>query len=109
MFNLVMMVFFQDVLVGKNIRGPFPSSQSTTNDIIQLIHFDLCGPMPLHSLGVHLYYIIFIDDFSRKTWIFYLKHKNEAFDMFKDLKALIENNKWKRIKFFRVENGGEYA
>lgn len=66
--------------------GPFPSSKKKTNAILHLIHFDICGPMRVHSIGGHLYYITFIDDFSRKTWIYYLKHKDKAFEIFKELK-----------------------
>jgi len=61
------------------------------------------------SFGGHLYYITFVDVYSWKTWIFFLKHKDEAFDMFKDFKALIENQTRKRITVFRSDNGGEFA
>jgi len=64
--------------------------------------------MPVHSIVVHLYYITFIDDFSIKTWIYYLNHKDEAFEMFKEFKTLIENKIGKIIKVFRSDNGGEY-
>jgi len=74
---------------GTKKRGPFPSSKNKTSNVLHLIHFDLCGPMLVYSLGVHLYYKIFIDDFSQKIWIFYLKHKDETFDMFKEFKELI--------------------
>lgn len=94
---------------GKKLRGPFPSSKSRTTDILQLIHSDICGPMPIKSLGGYLYYIIFVDDFSQRTWIFYLKHKDEAFDVFKDFKVLIENQTGKRIEVFRSDNGGKYT
>lgn len=93
---------------GKKLKRPFASSRSKISDILQLIHSDLCGPMPVKSLGGYLYDITFVDDFSRKTWIFFLKHKNKAFVMFKDLKALIENQIEKRIKVFRFDNGGEF-
>lgn len=76
---------------GNKTRGPFPSKKNKTSDIFQLIHYELCGPMLVHSIGGHLYYIIFIDDFSKKAWIYYLKDKDHAFDMFKEIKALIEN------------------
>jgi len=94
---------------GKKTRKPFPSSKNKTDGILQLIHSNLCGPMPMHSLGGHLYYIIFIDDFSRKTRIYYLKHKDESFDMSKDFKALIENQRRDKIKVFMYDNGGEYT
>lgn len=56
---------------------------------LQLIHSYLCGPMLVTSLGGYLYYIIFVDEFSRKTWMFYLKTKNQDFNMFRDFKALL--------------------
>jgi len=64
--------------------------------------------MPLHSIGGHLYYITFIDDFLRKVWIYCLKHKDEAFKMFKEIKALVENQTGKKIKVFRSDNDEEY-
>jgi len=93
---------------GRKTRRPFPSCKSN-NNILQLIQSNLCGPMPLYSLAGYLYYIIFVDHLSKKIWIFYLNHKDEAFYMFKDFKALIENQKGKRIKIFRFNNGGEYT
>jgi len=51
----------------KKKRGPFPSSKNKIDGILQLIHSNPCGPMLVHFIGGHLYYIIFIDDFSRKT------------------------------------------
>ncbi len=53
--------------------------------------------------------MIFDNDFSRKTWIFFLKKKGEMFDTFRDFKALIENQTGKLIKAFRFDNGGEFA
>eukprot|EP00253_Pinus_taeda_P002451 PITA_02451 len=93
---------------GNKTRGPFPSSENKPTNILPLIHSDICGLMPAHSIGGHLYYITFIDDFSRKTWIYYLKHKDEAFEIFIKFKALIGNQIGKRIKVFRSDNGGEY-
>jgi len=61
---------------GKKTRGPIPSSKNKTNAILLLIHSYICGLILVHSVGGHLYYITFIDDFSRKTWIYYLKQKD---------------------------------
>jgi len=58
--------------------GPFPSIKSMTSDIIELIHFDLCGPKLVKSLGGYLYYIIFVDELSQKTWILYLNLKDKG-------------------------------
>lgn len=64
--------------------------------------------MSVKYLGGYLYYIIFVDDLSYKTWIFNLKCKDKAFEMFEDFKALIENQRGNRIKVFKSDNGGEY-
>jgi len=93
---------------GKKTKGPFPSSENKTNDILHLIHSDLYGPILVHSIGGHLYYITFINDFSRKMGIYYSKHKDEAFKMFNEFKALVENQIGKKTKIFMFDNGGEY-
>ena len=51
----------------KNTKNPFPHSLSKTKDVLELVHSDLCGPMSLPFIGGCLHYLIFVDDFSRKT------------------------------------------
>ena len=53
--------------LGKNVKKPFGSNTSRSKEILDLIHFNFCGPMSIKSLGGHLYYVTFIDDHSRKT------------------------------------------
>ena len=55
-----------------------------------------------------MYYVLFIDDHSRKAWIYLLKDKSETFDRFKEFKALIENQTGRHIRILRSDNGGEY-
>ena len=62
--------------------------------------------MATTSLSGYVYYVSFIDDFSPKTWIYFLKGKNEVFGKFKEFKALVENLFEKKIKIFRSDNGG---
>ena len=50
----------------------------------------------------------FIDDFSRTTWVYFKKNKDEVFSKFKEFKALIENHTKKKIKTFHSDNGGEF-
>jgi transposase InsO family protein len=65
--------------------------------------------MPSSSLSGYAYYVSFIDDYSRKTWLFLLKSKYEVFSKFKEFKALIENISERKIKIPRSNNGGEYT
>ena len=60
------------------------------------------------SLSGCLYYVLFIDDYSRKSWIYFLKAKSETFDRFKEFKILIENQTRRHIHILRSDNGGEY-
>ena len=90
---------------GKNIKNPFPKSDTKTKGTLELIHSDVCGPMPSIYLSGYEYYITFIDDYSRKTWICFLKNKSEVFEKFKEFKALIENHLENRVKTLRSYNG----
>jgi hypothetical protein len=74
---------------GKNIKNPFPKRDNKAERVLELIHSDVCGPMPLSSISGYVYYVSFIDDYSRKTWIYFLKSKDEVFSKFKEFKALI--------------------
>lgn len=64
--------------------------------------------MLVHSIGGHIYYITFINDFSRMTCIYYFKHKDEAFKIFKDFKSWVENQTRNKIKIFKSDISGEY-
>ena len=61
------------------------------------------------SLGEYACYVLFIDDLSFKTWIYFLKGKNEVFSKFKEFKVLFENHTESKIKTLRSDNGGEFT
>ena len=94
--------------LGKNTKKPFSRSKNRSKGILDLIHSDIYGPMSSPSLSGCLYYVLFIDDHSRKSWIYFLKAKSETFDRFKAFKALIENQTGRYIQILRSDNGGEY-
>ena len=87
----------------------FPSSAKSAKKILDLMHSDVFGPASVPSLGKYVYYVSFIDDFSRNTWIYFLRNKSEVFDRFKEFKALVENQTEKKIKVLRTDNGGEFC
>jgi transposase InsO family protein len=94
---------------GKNIKNPFPKRDNKAKGVLELIHSDVCGPMPSSSISGYVYYVSFIDDYSHKTWVYFLKSKDEVFSKFKEFKALIENLSERKIKILRSDNGGEYT
>ena len=98
-----------DVCVqGKQSRKPFKYSGKRARAPLELIHSDICGPMLTESLSGAKFFITFIDDYSRKRFVYFLKHKSEAIEAFKNFKAYAENKIERRIKFIRTNNGREY-
>jgi hypothetical protein len=92
---------------GKNIKNPFPKSNSKAEGILEFFHSDVCDPTPSTSLSGYVYYVSFIDDYSHETWVYFLKSKDEVLENFKEFKALVENLSEKKIKILRSNNGGE--
>jgi hypothetical protein len=99
--------FCEHCIYGKHNRVIFPSGVTREKGILELIHNDVFGPVLVPSLGKSMYYVSFIDDFSRNTWIYFLINKSEVFE--KEFKALVENQTEKKIKVLRTDNGGEFC
>lgn len=97
-------------LLGKHSRKSFPEEASTrAKKPLELVHSDVCGPINPSSLGKSNYFVLFIDDFSRKTWVYFLKQKLEVFETFKKFKALVEKESGYSIKALRSDRGGEFT
>ena len=96
-------------LYGKHNRLKSPYGDTREKEILELIHSDVFGPVPIPSLGGCLYYVRFIDYFSRNTWLYFLKKKSKVFNKFKEFKALVENQTRNKIKMLRTDNGGEFC
>ncbi|KAL0549870.1 hypothetical protein IC582_014360 [Cucumis melo] len=96
-------------ILAKHHRDSFPTGKAwRASKPLELIHTDLCGPMRTTTNGGNRYFITFIDDFSRKLWIYFLKEKSEALVCFKSFKAFTENQSGYKIKTLRSDRGGEY-
>lgn len=91
----------------KMIKKPYQRVNRTSN-ILELIHTDICELNGMLTRGGNRYFITFIDDYSRYTYVYLIKHKHEAFDMFKTYKNEVENHLSKKIKILRSDRGGEY-
>ena len=58
---------------------------------MEIIHTDICGPMPIESMGGSHYILMFTDDYSRYTIVYFLKSKDETLSKFKEYVYLVEN------------------
>lgn len=94
---------------GKQSRLPFKPSKSRATRVLELVHSDVCGPMPDDSFGGSRYFVQFLDDFSRKVFPYPIANKSCVFEKFMEFKAMAENETGQKIKVFRTDNGGEYC
>lgn len=73
------------------------------------MHSDVCGPFEVPSLEGNKCFIYFVDETTRMMWLYLIKAKNEAFDVFKSFKKKIENESEKSNKILRTDGGREYT
>ncbi|KAL6327560.1 hypothetical protein AAG906_021850 [Vitis piasezkii] len=77
--------------------------------VLELIHTYICGPMSTPSQGNNKYFVLFIDDFTRMIWVFFMKQKSEVFSIFKKFKSFVEKQSGCFIKTLRSDRGMEYT
>ena len=100
----------QPCLQGKAHREPFPTPphQPRTYEVLELVHSDVCE-MPVYTYGGAKYFLTFLDEKSKRSWIYLMSHKSEVTEHFRNFKNLVEKQSGKRIKILRSDNGGEYV
>lgn len=97
-------------LTGKSSRLPFDKTGAwRASSKLQLIHSDVWGRQATPSLNGSRYYVLFIDDFSRMCWIYFMKFKSEVALIFRNFKAWVENQTGCKIQVIRSDNGTEYT
>ena len=103
-------ILCEECMLGKQARDPFPKSSTwRATRILQLVHSDICGPIKPISNSNKRYFISFIDDFSRKVWVYFLTEKSEAFYTFKRFKNLVEKETGVYLSGLRTDRGGEFT
>ncbi|CAL5412844.1 unnamed protein product [Camellia sinensis] len=96
-------------IYGKQTRKSFPVGKARrASTCLELIHADLCGPMQTKSFGGSRYFLLFTDDYSRMSWVYFLENKSEAFEKFKHFKAKVEKQSGFCVKVLRTDRGGEF-
>ncbi|PKU59088.1 Retrovirus-related Pol polyprotein from transposon TNT 1-94 [Dendrobium catenatum] len=99
---------FDSCKMAKSHRLPTSISQTITHLPLYLIHFDVWGPVQTGSNQGYFYYVSFIDDFSKFTWVYPLIHKSYVFAKFLEFQHYAEHQFSQRIHILRTDNGGEY-
>ncbi|KAL8092162.1 hypothetical protein AgCh_034456 [Apium graveolens] len=102
--------FCEPCVLGKQKRVTFAKSGRTPKaKKLELVHTDVYGPTTVASLGGSRYYVTFIDDSTRKVWVYFLKNKSDVFATFKKWKTEVENQTGLKVKSLMSDNGGEYS
>lgn len=100
--------FCEPCALGKIKRHPFAKvSAYRARQLIELVHTNLCGPISQPSFGGSNYFMPFIDDKSRMTFTYYLRHKSQAVDMFKQFVLTSERQTGLKLKQIRTDGAGE--
>ena len=97
-------------LLGKQARQSFPKSTTYRDTkVLELLHADLCGPITPSTHVQKRYIFVVIDYYTRYMRTMLLREKGEAFNKFKMLRSLIEQETKERIQSLRTDRGGEFV
>jgi len=101
--------FCEGCVEGKMSRHPFkPVGEIKSARRLKLTHSDVRGPMPTESFNGKRYFVTFIDDYSRYVKVYFIRHKSEVLQKFKEFEAAATNEADCKIGILRTDNGGEY-
>lgn len=107
--NIQKMEVCEGCAFGKQTVMSFPTKGAwRATKCLELVHTNLVGPMQSESLGGSRYFILFTDDFSRMSWVFFLQSKSQALECFKKFKKQAEVQSECILKVLRSDRGGEY-
>ncbi|KAL5865755.1 hypothetical protein ACOSQ3_003269 [Xanthoceras sorbifolium] len=101
--------FCEHCVLGKQKRVSFGTALHNTKGILDYVHTDVWGPTRTPSMSGKHYYVTFVDDFSRRVWVYLMKKKDEVLGIFLKWKKMIETQTGRKIKRLRSDNGTEYT
>ncbi|KAJ9545928.1 hypothetical protein OSB04_025635 [Centaurea solstitialis] len=94
---------------GKQHKSTHKSKEvNTISAPLQLLHMDLFGPTNVMSIGKKSYCLVIVDDYSRFTWVFFLRTKDETSGLIKPFVIRVENKTNQKVKVIRSDNGTEF-
>ena len=89
-------------------KSSFRSKDYHLEEVLELVHTNLCGPIRIESYSGDKFFILFVDDYSRMMTVMYLKEKSEPFQKFKWYLARLEKEIGKKLKYLRSDRGYEF-
>ncbi|GAB4814243.1 hypothetical protein N2152v2_001289 [Parachlorella kessleri] len=100
--------FCEPCATGKQHRQPFQASQHAAMQPLELVHTDVCGPLPVTSLGGSSYFVTLLDDYSKLSAVLPLARKSDTAAAVQRTLTQLETQTGYRTKRLRCDNGTEY-
>ncbi|CAN6586683.1 unnamed protein product [Malus baccata var. baccata] len=95
-------------ILAKSHRASFPPSMNRRSSPFALVHSDVWGPSPVSTTSGIRWFVTFVDNCTRVTWLYMLKNKSEVCDVFRLFQQMVKTQYSIDIKVLRSDNGGEY-
>ncbi|GKB21720.1 retrovirus-related pol polyprotein from transposon TNT 1-94 [Tanacetum coccineum] len=96
--------------LGKSKKFSYrPKSKNTNMEVLHTLHMDLCGPMRVQSIKGKKYILVIVDDYSRFTWVKFLRSKDETPEFVTNFLKQIQVGLNKTVRFIRTDNGTEFV
>lgn len=92
----------------KHVRNSYPNLPYKKSHPFSLIHSDIWGPSRIKNITGTRWFILFVDDHTRITWLFLMKEKSEAGQIFKNFNAMIQTQFQTKIQVLKTDNAREY-
>jgi hypothetical protein len=99
----------ESCVLSKQHRLPFPTSTRTSSGALDLLHVDLCGPLPENNRGGKRYFLTLIDDYFRASLVYFLTHKSQTGKLLKGAILLLENQFERKVKKIQSDRGTEFV
>ena len=101
--------FCEDCVNGKLTRAPHTKLAARAERPLFRVFSDVHGPLPVRSRHGHVYWVSFVDDYSRFPAVYFISKKSDVFSAFRRYKAWAENLTGLKIGILRDDKGGEYS
>ena len=101
--------FCEHCVLGKKTKVKFGTAIHQTRGILDYVHTDVWGPTKTASLGGRHWFVTFVNDYSRRCWVYTMTKKSEVLDLFVEWKKRLELQTRRKIKTLRSDNDGEYT
>ena len=93
-------------LVGKMTKFFF-LVRYKSQELLELVHSDICGPLSTKTYNNKEYFITFIDDYSKFAYVYLISAKSETFDYFRKYRMEVERQLGRNVKVLRTDRGGK--